>query len=82
MPRADPLHGPLGTVRERGELAWGIARQPELFVPDLDTFAQRWEAEPEAFAIMGAATYAGLRQSGLPMRLVDDDGRRYIVSRR
>ena len=68
-------------VHESGELAWGIATQPERFVPDLDAFARRWRDESEAFAIMGAATYYSLRASGLPMRLVDDDGRRYIVSR-
>lgn len=68
-------------VHEPGELAWGIAMQPERFVPDLDAFARRWRSETEAFAIMGAAAYSSLRASGLPMRLVDDDGRRFIVSR-
>ena len=69
-------------VGEKGELAWGVDRHPELFVPDLDEFARRWRAEPNAYAIMSAGTYADLSRTGVPMRLIDNDGRRYVVARR
>ncbi len=69
-------------VGDKDELAWGVERHPELFVPDLAEFSRRWKVEGEAFAIMRAETYAALRLADLPMRLLDNDGRRYIVARR
>jgi len=69
-------------VHEQGELAWGIANAPRNYLPDVAEFERRWRADGEAMAIMTEATYESLRESGLPMRLVDRDGRRVIVARR
>lgn len=69
-------------VREQGELAWGIATAPANYIADIGEFDRRWRAGGEAYAIMGQQTYDYLSGLGLPMRLVDSDGRRVVVSRR
>ncbi len=68
-------------VKERGELAWGIARQPGNFIPDIETFAARWQGERRAYAIMTRSTYHALTAGGLPMHLLAQDGRRVVVTR-
>jgi 4-amino-4-deoxy-L-arabinose transferase-like glycosyltransferase len=69
-------------VREQGELAWGIAAAPVNYIATVDEFERRWRSDAEAFAIMARPTYDSLLGNGLPMRLVDSDGRRVVVSRR
>ena len=69
-------------VREQGEIAWGIANAPRNYIARIEEFEERWRADSDAYAIMMDSTYDELRQTGLPMRLVDRDGRRVIVSRR
>ena len=69
-------------VREQGELAWGIANAPRNYIAEMDEFERRWRDDAEAYAIMGQDTYDQLRAKGLPMRVVDQDGRRVIVTRR
>ena len=69
-------------VREKGELAWGIAAAPAGFIAELAEFERRWRADGEAFAIMRPETHALLAAGGLPMRVVDTDGRRVVVARR
>lgn len=69
-------------VREQGELAWGIANAPRNYIAEMGEFERRWRDDPEAYAIMAQGTYDELRAKDLPMRVVDQDGRRVIVSRR
>lgn len=69
-------------VKEKSELEWGIDRAPQNFIDDVATFAQRWRDGGDAYAIMAQPTYESLLQTGLPMRLVDGDGRRVVVARR
>ena len=71
----------LTLVHEQGELAWGIANAPRNYVAEVEEFEQRWRDDKEAMAIMTEPTYDTLRAKGLPMRLVERDGRRVIVAR-
>jgi 4-amino-4-deoxy-L-arabinose transferase-like glycosyltransferase len=68
-------------VREQGELAWGIANAPANYIATMEEFEQRWRTDGDAYAIMTEPTYDELLARGLPMRLVDRDGRRVIVRR-
>jgi len=68
-------------VKERGEVAWGIARAPDNFVPDIATFAARWRGERRAYAIMSRSTYDALAADRLPMHVLAQDGRRIVVTR-
>lgn len=76
------LGRPVTLVKERGELAWGIARAPATFIADIDTFAERWRNDDQAYAIMERATYESLAGAGLPMHVVGKDVRRVVVTRR
>jgi len=68
-------------VKEKGELAYGIAAAPANYIAEIETFAERWKDGGQAFAIMRPETFATLRDEGLPMHVVGRDGRRVIVSR-
>ena len=57
-------------VGYRGELDYGLQRAPELWIPDLERFADRWRAETDALAVVRPSSYATLQQMGLPMRVI------------
>jgi 4-amino-4-deoxy-L-arabinose transferase-like glycosyltransferase len=69
-------------VMYKDELGFGIAQEPEKFIPDFAQFENAWNAEREALALMPPDTYDRFRAKGLPMRLVARDTRRVIVARR
>jgi 4-amino-4-deoxy-L-arabinose transferase-like glycosyltransferase len=55
-------------VDYRDELALGQDQDPGAGIADVATFAHRWEAAGEAYAIMPTATWQRLGRAGLPMR--------------
>jgi len=69
-------------VKEKSEMAWGIAAAPENYIESMSEFADRWRHSGAAYAVMTPATYESLQEVGLPMRFVDSDGRRVVVARR
>jgi 4-amino-4-deoxy-L-arabinose transferase-like glycosyltransferase len=69
-------------VAYKDELGFGIAQEPEKFIPDVAQFEKIWIADHDALALMAPATYEQMRAQGLPMRLVARDTRRVIVARR
>ncbi|MCF8198889.1 MAG: glycosyltransferase family 39 protein [Sulfuritalea sp.] len=66
-------------VSYRDELGFGIAQEPEKFIPDLAGFEQAWKAAPDAWALMSPATWKAMDSKGFPMREVVRDTRRVIV---
>ena len=76
------LRRPTTMVAYKDELGFGIAQEPQKFIPDLALFETSWKADAEALALMSPKTYEGLRAKGLPMHLVARDTRRIVVSRR
>lgn len=69
-------------VKEKSELEWGIERAPDNYIADVATFAQRWRDGGDAYAVMRTSTYEFLKATGLPMRVLGEDGRRVVVARR
>ena len=69
-------------VAYRGELDYGLKRDPGAELPDIDQFIERWDAGSNAYAIMDTKTFAWLAQQGLPMREVGHDANRVLVARR
>ena len=69
-------------VDERGELDFGLTLEPDKGVATLAAFAARWEAEPEALALIEPDIYALLHAQGLPMVVRANSPRRLVVSRR
>jgi len=70
----------LRLVGFRGELEYGIEREPWLWVPDVATFTWLWEQERGAFAVMPTKLFQQLEQEGVAMRQVAGDSRRVIVT--
>ncbi|MGB5079733.1 MAG: 4-amino-4-deoxy-L-arabinose transferase, partial [Burkholderiales bacterium] len=67
-------------VGYRDELALPIAWEPGNFIPDLDTFARRWQSGGEAYALFNAADLDGfLKTHPVSMQVVARDARRVIV---
>lgn len=65
----------------KDELGFGIAQEPEKFIPDFAQFEQTWKAKREALALMSPDAYGLFLSKRLPMRLVARDTRRIIVAR-
>jgi len=63
------------------EFAMGQLMEPGRSIESLDEFAQRWQSLPQAAAYMDVASYVGMHQRGLPMRVLYQDQRRIVVSR-
>jgi 4-amino-4-deoxy-L-arabinose transferase-like glycosyltransferase len=68
-------------VAYRGELDFGLTRDPAAEVPDIDRFMALWQAEPRAYAVMETKTFAELRDRHLPMRELAHDANRVLVAR-
>jgi hypothetical protein len=71
----------LTLVAYQGELAFGIQREPDKWVPDLDTFTKRWQQDARALAVMPTDTYQTLLKQGLPMKVIAQDPARVIVEK-
>ncbi len=69
-------------VGYRGELDYGLERDPGAELADIEQFIERWDAGSNAYAIMDTKTFAELAQRGLPMREVAHDANRVLVARR
>jgi len=69
-------------VAYKDELAQPIGWEPGKFIPDLETFARRWQAGGEAYALFNAADLEGfLETHPVSMRVVARDARRVIVKK-
>jgi 4-amino-4-deoxy-L-arabinose transferase-like glycosyltransferase len=66
-------------VAYKDELEFGIAQEPQKFIPDYAGFEKAWRAAPKAAALMSPDDYQHFLSQGLPMRLLAEDPRRIIV---
>ena len=69
----------LTLVAYQGELAFGISREPQKWIPDMDSFIKRWQSDPQALAVMPTATYQLLEKKGVPMQIIGQDPERIAV---
>lgn len=65
-------------VEFQDEMAFGLAQEPAKWVPSLDEFKRRWNADIDAFALMEPAEFDKLRNE-LPMTEIARDTRRVFV---
>jgi 4-amino-4-deoxy-L-arabinose transferase-like glycosyltransferase len=68
-------------VQRQDELAFGISVEPNKWIPTVDAWIPRWNADRHALAIMSPDNYAKLSAAGVPMRVVARDNRRVIVEK-
>ena len=68
-------------VDYRGELALGIAREPQKALATVAAFREAWRHERDALAVMSRPMYRDLAASGLPMSVIAEDAARVAVRR-
>jgi 4-amino-4-deoxy-L-arabinose transferase-like glycosyltransferase len=65
------------------EFGFGLEQQPELAIPTIPAFVERWRAEAAAgvksVAIIRPEIAARLQEQGVPLRIVAADGRRTVI---
>ncbi len=66
-------------VAYQDELAFGMAQEPQKWIPTMTEFKRRWANDADAFAIMSIDTYNELLTEGLPMNEIARDTRAIIV---
>jgi 4-amino-4-deoxy-L-arabinose transferase-like glycosyltransferase len=69
-------------VSYRGELDYGLKRDPEAEIPTLAQFVERWNRDSSAFAVMEKPMFDELSSQGVPMREVAHDAGRVLAARR
>jgi 4-amino-4-deoxy-L-arabinose transferase-like glycosyltransferase len=69
-------------VQYRDELALGLDAEPARGIAKLSDWVPRWEALPQAYALMSPQLHERLAREGVPMRVVARDPRRVLVARR
>lgn len=69
-------------VAYRGELDFGLRRDPSAEIPDIERFIERWDAESQAYAVADFKTYRLLQERQVPMREIAHDANRVLVARR
>jgi 4-amino-4-deoxy-L-arabinose transferase-like glycosyltransferase len=78
------LRRPVILVDYWDEFTFGLQQQPQLSIPTLAAFNAQWAREAKegkhALAIIRADIAATMRQQGLPVRIVAQDGRRTIIA--
>jgi len=72
----------LTLVRFRGEMDYGISRDPAQWLPDVDAFLRVWAAQPTAYAIMYRELLEKLaHHNGFDYRVIASDPRRVILAK-
>lgn len=61
------------------ELEFGVKQEPELWLPTLNAFIERWKEDQTAYALMVPEQYVTLQKLNVPMQEVGRDSRRVIV---
>lgn len=70
---------PITLVDYTDEMEFGLKQQPELWVPTVDEFRQRWAKDRDAFALLSQSTYAAYKAEGFPMIEIAQDQRNVII---
>lgn len=68
-------------VSYQDEMAFGIAQEPQRYIPDIAGFVTAWQAQPAALAIMPVATYPQFKQQDMDMKIIFEDTQYIVVSK-
>jgi 4-amino-4-deoxy-L-arabinose transferase-like glycosyltransferase len=68
-------------VAYRGELDYGLGKDPGAEITDVEEFLRRWSPPAKAFAVMEMTMFDELKRRGVPMRLVAQSVTRVLVAR-
>lgn len=70
----------LTLVAHTDEMEFGLAQEPQKWIPTVDAWKKIWLQQPYALAVMSPSTYDQFVQEQLPMRLIARDTRRAVVT--
>ncbi|HEX5343194.1 MAG TPA: glycosyltransferase family 39 protein [Duganella sp.] len=66
------------------EFTFGLRQQPELSIPTVDGFVEKWKQHSadnvKAMAIVSYEAYEALKTKGIAMRVVTEDSRRLVIT--
>jgi 4-amino-4-deoxy-L-arabinose transferase-like glycosyltransferase len=65
----------------RGELDFGLRRDPRAEIPSVAEFVDEWRRLPDGYAVMEKSMFENLEGEGVPMREIARDLRRVLVAR-
>jgi 4-amino-4-deoxy-L-arabinose transferase-like glycosyltransferase len=68
-------------VQYQDEMAFGIMREPQRWIPDYASFAKVWQAQAAALAIMPLDTYQRLKQMDFAMKIIYEDPQYIVISK-
>jgi 4-amino-4-deoxy-L-arabinose transferase-like glycosyltransferase len=68
-------------VEHPDELAFGVSVEPQKWVPTVDEWIKRWDADRYALALLPPARYDALLAQHVPMQVVARDSRRVVVEK-
>ncbi len=68
-------------VQEADELTFGVQTKPQKWVPSIDEWIKRWNADHYALALMPPGRYQELFAWHVPMQVIARDARRVIVEK-
>ncbi len=68
-------------VAYQDEMAFGIQQEPQRWIPTLEAFAQQWQKQPAALAIMPAVGWPKVQALGLPMQIIYQDTQHVVVKK-
>jgi 4-amino-4-deoxy-L-arabinose transferase-like glycosyltransferase len=68
-------------VGYRGELDYGLRREPGGEIADIDEFFKLWTSQTRAFAVMDKRTFNDFKERGVPMRTVGENVGHVMVAR-
>ena len=73
------LQRPVTQVDYQDEFAFGQETEPDKAIASLEEFIARWQAAPQAMAMLGQKTFDELQKRGVAMKPVYRDARRLAV---
>ena len=62
-----------------GEFEFGKNAEPERWIPNKNSFIDRWQEAPSAVAMMDVGSYKEMTEKKLPMKMLYQDSRRIVV---
>lgn len=62
-----------------GEFEFGKNAEPERWIPNKNSFIDRWQEAPSAVAMMDAGSYKEMTEKKLSMKMLYQDSRRIVV---
>jgi len=68
-------------VQYQDEMSFGIQQEPERWIPTIEEFAEVWEMQAEAQAVMPAAVFPRLQKLGMSMKIIYEDSQHIVVNK-